>query len=141
MRFVETEFSFLDEEFGTNSYDIFALPGPSYALANPADEGVEVPPFQLPFATAWQRGLSVSQQVNSTTQIVLVDHENCGYYNFYSHSGPAYLGADYATKKHIQFTQMSITLNYMRDTLTPQYPTVYYGYWIGLNGIAEFVPS
>lgn len=145
LRFVETEFAFLDTEFGLHSYDIFAAPGPSYALSDPSllvgfTHGVNTPipkpPFADAFHDAWQRGLSVSQLVNTTSQVALVDHENCGYYNFY----PGYQDGDYATRKYIQFQQMSTTLNYLK-TLPTQYETEYVGYWVGLNGVTERVPS
>ena len=140
LRFVDTKVSFLNKEFGLHSYDIFSAPGPSFALSNPADVTPPVhdalPGFASSFSNAWRSGLAISQAVNSTTQVVLLDHENCGFYNLYT----GYEAGDYATKKAIQFAQMSKTLNYIKSVPT-QYSTLYHGYWVGLNGITEEVPS
>lgn len=141
LRFVDTKVKFLNNEFGLHSYDIFAAPGPSLALSDPTDLTDPVhsalPGYASSFSNAWRSGLEISQAVNSTTQVVLLDHENCGFFNLYA----GYEDGDYATKKAIQFAQMSKTLNYLNTTLVPQYTTLYHGYWVGLNGITEQVPS
>jgi hypothetical protein len=140
LRFVDTKITFLNNEFGIHSYDIFAAPGPSLALSDPADatdpQHAALPGYVSSFSNAWRSGLEISQAVNSTTQVALLDHENCGFFNLYN----GYLDGDYATKKAIQFAQMSKTINYLK-TATTLYPTVYYGYWVGLNGVTEAVPA
>ncbi len=141
LRFVDTKISFLNDEFGLHSYDIFATPGPSLALSDPLDatdpQHALLPGYVSSFSNAWRSGLEISQAVNSTTQVALLDHENCGFFNLYT----GYENGDYATKKAIQFAQMSKTINHLRTVTTPQYPTLYYGYWVGLNGVTEAVPA
>ena len=133
LRFVDTEMAAFENEFGVNSFDIFVAPGPSLALASNSTAL-----FATEFATAWDRGLSVSQMVNGTSVAVLCDHENCGYF---SASISSYATGSYLERKQIQFAEMSKTLNYLTDYYAPpDYNVTFSGMWIGLDGSVEQVP-
>ena len=133
MRFVNTENEAFESEFGVNGFDIFVAPGPSLALASNST-GLYAPAF----SAAWHRGLEISQAVNSTTVVVIADHEDCGYYASAPYvSASSYSAGNYEQRKAIQFRQMSVTLNYLAASYTD---TEFEGMWIGLDGSVEYVP-
>jgi len=84
LRFVDEGHRYLQQEIlGKDLYNTYALPGASLALRKIQDKGGNEQYIDYDFFTAWKKALDISIAVNNIKKIVIIDHEDCEYYERY----------------------------------------------------------
>jgi hypothetical protein len=84
LRFVDEGHRYLQQEIlGKDLYNTYALPGASLALRKIQDKEGNEQYIDHDFFTAWKKALEISIAVNNIKKIVIIDHEDCEYYERY----------------------------------------------------------
>jgi hypothetical protein len=97
LRFVQTNNAFLRRTYGYNAYDSFVCPGPAASLGKSVglNNGgilgktllnallVDSPTdlVDSTFYNSFIRARTISKLVNTTEELVIMEHEQCGYYD------------------------------------------------------------
>lgn len=159
LRFNRAQQDYFESQF-PQAFDVFAIPGVALALSQDPGTATSTDPLYtaFPWYNAWENALAISALVNTTSQFILMDHEDCGYYKAYNAEYAARWNAGNTERaKEIQFNQMSTTIrtiqqyavnnnNFTNSTTIfaanqIQLPTTLAaslsGYWIGLDGTIE----
>ena len=160
LRFVKTNNDFLRRTYGYNAYDSFVCPGPAASLGKSLNittggglgnvltnaQLVESTAVPLPgpptyknvdqvFYDAFIRARTISDQVNESEQVVLMEHENCGYY--------VALAGGTLSATQMRISQLN-NLRIVKAQLLRDHPSLFTGgiklYWVSLKAeIVEIV--
>jgi len=158
LRYVKTNNAFLRRTYGYNAYDSYVSPGPAASLgkSNNLQNGgvlgkiltdallVDVPAATVKvdttFYDAFIRARTISKIVNITEELVLMEHEDCGYYN--ALSGVSKL--DPVTMKASQIANLkTVRIQLLRDH-GPSQDQLFDSikmYWVSIYGeVVEVLP-
>lgn len=160
LRFVKTNNDFLRRTYGYNAYDSFVCPGPAASLgkslnitsggdlgntlanaqlvestANPLPSPPTYKNVDQVFYDAFIRARTISDQVNESEQVVLMEHEDCGYYKA--------LAGGTLSATQMRISQLN-NLRIVKAQLLRDRPSLFTGgiklYWVSLQSeIVEIV--
>jgi len=156
LRFAETNHLFLRQKYGTHSYDNFVVPGPALALgksinvSGPTTSSVDPEINTLLYAklvdgtgatlvdetfyNAFIKAFQISAIVNDSEELVLIEHEDCGYYNAVA----AGSFNSTHTMKQSQLANLATVRAQLSDDWTIPESRIKC-YWIGLDGNVQTV--
>jgi len=162
LRFSETQHRFLRKTYGQNTFDSFVVPGPALALGRSTGlvtTSGTFPDPRLPglrnarldstlvegsytgdlvdvdFYNAFKNAFAISAVVNASEELVLIEHENCGYY--YAVAARDDNSEDPMTAQTIKESQFA-NLALVRDQLALDLgipDTRIKCYWVSLKGL------
>ncbi len=150
LRFIDESHTFLEKMFGKNSYESFVVPGPSLALYTKTVDNNKVK-LDDDFYKAWIKGLYFARKLHNAEFIVLIDHEDCGYYkeryktdngfnkNFTDLNNSEKISIQNNTMKET-IDQLVVDLRQFKDPYVPNSDLNFngmkiYGYFVNLDGI------
>lgn len=155
LRFVKTTHSFLRGKYGYNAYDSFVAPGPAASLGKTTNRVTQTNTNLYPlgvtvanallldgqnaaivdpvFYNAFIRAATISKLVNTSEVLVLVEHEDCGYYTALAG------GTVPASYKDSQLANLrTVKIQLLRDQ-APLFTNGIKLYWVSLHGDIEEV--